>query len=108
MESRKAEFWSIVDSSFPEHAQDRAVYEQTKQRQIDQELRSEEARIAGKIGAANDDRVAAHFLEGAGDLESLIAQLQSEYSLSEQDALDAIGDGINIIRDVISIDYDDE
>lgn len=109
MESRDGDFWSIVDSSFPDHAQDRLAEQMDQIKKVrDHEERVLEALIASKIGAANDDRVAAYFLEGSGSLDMLVAQLQTDYGLTEEESLEAINQGRALLSDEVSLDYDDE
>ena len=56
--------------------------------------------------ASYDDRIADYFLYGLGDEESLIAQLQRDYELSEQEVVEAIDKAIGQLQDVT--DYGDE
>lgn len=109
MANNESDFWTIVGTSFPEHIEDRFKFEHANQlKKVRDDERAQEALVASKIGAANDDRVAAYFLDGSGSLDMLVAQLQADYGLTEEESLEAINQGRALLSDEVSLDYDDE
>ena len=102
------EFWKIMEASFPEAAHDRHLEEQRIEQARQANLRSDkdDERWERMIAASYDERIAGYFLDGIGDEESLIAQLQREYGLSEEDAEKAIDKSISQFTEVV--DYGDE
>jgi len=105
-EGSSPEFWRIMEISFPEAVRDRRLEEQRieQARQVRLESDKKDERWERIVAASYDERIADYFLYGIGSEESLIAQLQREYDLSEQESLEAIDKAIGQLSEVVNYD----
>jgi len=106
MGERDLEFLKIIRDEFPEYQHKHFLEERTQQHAQLETSDDEDKKWERAIAASYDERIADYFLYGVGDEESLIAQLQRNYELSEQETLDAIDRGIGQLFELT--DYGDE
>jgi len=79
------------------------------QQQPPQSLELDQDKSQGEriIAASHDGAIADYFMDGIGEEESLIAQLQRKYHVSEEEAEEAINEALGRLTEVVDLQDED-